>query len=218
MRRLAALSTLVLLGAGALGGCASSGDGDASRNSTTTVGSAPIDDRGITTTTARGPGRIGDLEPSDLQFRAVLELRACDAGTTAPSGPGPSSAQASDEEELPSRDGLTCYLVGPVSADGGDVARAVARPGDTGGWSVGVTIKGSSRARLNELFNACYRSTPACPSTAGPDNPGAVAIVLDGEVRSAPSVNGEDLADQAFTISGSFTEGEARDLADALNG
>ncbi len=60
------------------------------------------------------------------------------------------------------------------------------------------------------------RSGAGCPAQNA-EGRGAIAIVLDGEVISAPTVNGPDLASgPQFTISGGeggFKEGEAKDLA-----
>ncbi len=85
-----------------------------------------------------------------------------------------------------------------------------------GDWQVNVAVKGSEKGVANELFNTCYNATPECPPVGTDDTGaqrGAVAIVLDGKVLSAPTVNGLDLAADDFTISGSFDEGEAKDLA-----
>ncbi len=56
-----------------------------------------------------------------------------------------------------------------------------------------------------------------CPrSPFSAEGRGALAIVLDGEVQSAPTVNAPSF-DDMVSITGSFTEREARDLAGVLN-
>ncbi|MCA9999516.1 MAG: SecD/SecF family protein translocase subunit [Anaerolineales bacterium] len=67
--------------------------------------------------------------------------------------------------------------------------------------------------KANAAFNACYAGDTTCPAQ-NQEGRGAIAIVLDGEVVSAPTVNGADLASGEFTISGGpFSESEAKDLA-----
>ena len=53
-----------------------------------------------------------------------------------------------------------------------------------------------------------------CPKLSAGSN-GQLAIVLDGKVQSAPSINEPTFADGTLQISGSFTEGEAREFGHA---
>ena len=114
--------------------------------------------------------------------------------------------------------------MGPVGFEGDALSSAQAQLGGTSGaeWVVGVNIKGGSRSAANDLFNACFSGAPTCPSSGaqsadGQGGNGQLAIVLDDEVVSAPSVNSQDLADEEFVISGGgsdgFAEGDAKDLA-----
>ncbi|MEZ5178826.1 MAG: protein translocase subunit SecD [Acidimicrobiales bacterium] len=124
--------------------------------------------------------------------------------------------QTSAGEVFPSSDGQVLYTLGPVGLNGDALssANAVLNGGD---WQVNVAVKGSQKGVANELFNSCYNATAdVCPPIGTDDSGaqrGAVAIVLDGEVLSAPTVNGPDLASKDFTISGSFSQSEAKDLA-----
>ncbi|MBX3285496.1 MAG: protein translocase subunit SecD [Actinobacteria bacterium] len=124
--------------------------------------------------------------------------------------------QPSAGEVFPSSDGQVLYTLGPVGLNGDALssANAVLNGGD---WQVNVAVKGSQKGVANELFNSCYNATAdVCPPIGTDDSGaqrGAVAIVLDGEVLSAPTVNGPDLASKDFTISGSFSQSEAKDLA-----
>jgi preprotein translocase subunit SecD len=108
------------------------------------------------------------------------------------------------------------YTLGPVGFTGDALSRADAALSD-GQWLVNVSVKGSEQEQANAAFNECFSGGPACPGqpSADPAQPasGAIAIVLDGEVLSAPTVNGPDLASDRFTITGEFDEGEAKDLA-----
>ncbi len=75
------------------------------------------------------------------------------------------------------------------------------------GWYVSLDLKGSSPGAddFNALANVCFFRSEVCPT-------GRIAIEIDGKVKSAPSVNDADLG-QTVQISGSFSEGEAKDLA-----
>jgi preprotein translocase subunit SecD len=83
-------------------------------------------------------------------------------------------------------------------------------------WVVNVRARPESLETLNEAFNACYEAERACPAQNA-EGRGTIAIVLDDAVLSAPAVNGLDLADDSFTISGDFDEQTAKDLAAMLS-
>jgi preprotein translocase subunit SecD len=89
-----------------------------------------------------------------------------------------------------------CYFVGPALLTGKGVSTASAAYDSTQGWIVNVTFKG------NQFVTA----------VAGPYVNQQVAIVLDGVVQSAPKIN-PGITGNNVTISGTFTEGQAKDLA-----
>jgi preprotein translocase subunit SecD len=222
------------IGGAVLAGCSSGSDGPPdttgpSRSTATTATTAPP-------TTGTSRPRPADEVASDLTFRPVLSTIPCSAepatsDTTAPaSGPAgtgpvaPTGSTVPDTtvpdpaaELVPDRAGSLCYDLGPVAADGTDLEDAgVAQlDSDPTQWTVEVTAAPAAKARFNELFNACFDGAPTCPAYEGGN--GAVAVVHDGVVISAPLVSGADLADVPFTITG-FTETEAKALARALAG
>ncbi len=114
------------------------------------------------------------------------------------------------EVQCISADGQIIYTLGPIGLEGNALSNANAAL-NQGEWAVNVNVRGSQQARANELFNACNSGAPTCPASS--TGPGAVAIVLDGEVLSAPGVQAQNLASDQFTITGNFSEGEAKDLA-----
>jgi preprotein translocase subunit SecD len=135
-----------------------------------------------------------------------------DSPVTDPTAPVPSATGA---ELLPTRDG-SAVCVGPAQGTGEVFERgsAEATLGQEG-WGVAVGIRGDGQATWNNLANQCYNTAPACPSTQ-PGIRGQIAITLDSTVQSAPQVNQPNFAD-SVSITGSFTESEARDLAAVLN-
>ncbi len=123
----------------------------------------------------------------------------------------------------PSDDGTALYTLGPLECaeatknDGtctggftGDSLSKATAVLNQGQWLVSASVKGSEQSAANVAFNACYSGGPTCPGSTGP---GAIAIVLDGQVLSAPAVQAQNLASDDFTISGSFDESGAKELA-----
>ncbi len=154
------------------------------------------------------------------------------ATTTAPAGINPGVAACSNQTppDQPcvgnNPDGPGSLSLGPAGTGTGPQFKAT--PGQavasaegalnqgTGQWEVAISIKGRYKSAINALFNACYSGGAECPPTGQSNQGGSggrVAIVLDGKILSAPVVNSLNLADQSFRITGSFTKGQADDLA-----
>ena len=81
------------------------------------------------------------------------------------------------------------------------------------GWIVTADLTPEGNGTFNQLASACYTQQQNCPV-------GAIAIVLDGVVQSAPAVR-EPSFPQTVSISGqgagAFSESEARSLARVLD-
>jgi len=112
------------------------------------------------------------------------------------------------------------YLLGPtqVTGDALSGAEALIDPADPTGsqWAVNPTFR--EGADGIDLFNRaaadCATGTsPTCPGQGGP---GALAIVLDGRVISAPAIQEASFERDQITITGSFDEESAKDLANVL--
>lgn len=139
------------------------------------------------------PSEASEQEPAQrediLALAPVLEVGAppCEVTTT------------------PARDEASCYEVGP----GSPVAVASAEPRYDGvGWTVDVGLTAEGGRAFRAAAAACFMLAQECPS-------GQLAVVVEGEVVSAPRVQGEDYGDE-LTISGAFTERQVRDLAAVL--
>ena len=109
------------------------------------------------------------------------------------------------------------YRLGPTAVAGDGLEGAVAQFHSFIGWHVAPTFKpGAAGIGLfNEVSFRCHSRVPACPT-------GQVAIELDNEVISAPSVQADSPVFDPFerssiTISGGFSEQEARDVALVLD-
>jgi preprotein translocase subunit SecD len=131
------------------------------------------------------------------------------------------SLSATGAEFLPTLDG-GALCVGPAQASGEVFERdsASVALGQVGGFSVNVELRSDGEAAWNSLATQCFNQLPTCPSTGldtnGTSRPGQIAIVLDGVVQSAPVVN-TPVFDGNVSITGSFSQDEAEQLADVLN-
>ena len=111
------------------------------------------------------------------------------------------------------------YRLGPTAVAGDGLEGATAQYNALAGigWFVAPTFKpGPAGIDLfNEVSFRCHSRLPSCPT-------GQVAIELDNEVVSAPAVQADSAFFEPFerssiTISGGFSEEEARDVALVLD-
>lgn len=123
----------------------------------------------------------------------------------------PTDDPAAPGAVLPGIDGIT-YTVGASGAQGDVFVRKSAGVDidpQTGAWLVTVDLSPSGEGSWNVLASQCFTGASTCPT-------GQLAIVLDDVVQSAPRVNQPSFSG-GVSITGSFTEAEARSLADVLN-
>jgi preprotein translocase subunit SecD len=136
--------------------------------------------------------------------------------TTAPGAPAqPAPVQLTSRQDdkadatvtLAGKDGEGVFELGPALATGKIVSSARAEI-PQGQWLVALSMKGGADGidKFNEIAAQCNPPSATCPT-------GRLAIVLDSVVQSAPTINEPSYSKDDITISGSFTEGEAKDLA-----
>ncbi len=120
------------------------------------------------------------------------------------------NGEGGQEVLLGAKDGLV-YLVGPVSATGQVFSNDATADIVNGQWVVLANLRGGAGGEdlWNLIASQCYSGSATCPTRQ-------LAIVLDGEVISAPVVEQPSFAGGDVQISGSFSEREARDLAKIL--
>lgn len=187
----------------------------ASDGSTTTTTAG-----GETTTTAAVEGQ--SLRPTPFQDPTTTTTTAPGSTTTTTTGePGGSFEVTTREEDLPDatvileelQDGEVArtFQLGPALATGEVVSDARAELDQAGRWYVALEMKGGAGGI--DLFNAaaaqCAPPSQTCPT-------GQLAIVLDSVVQSAPVIRDANFTRDQITISGEFSESEAKDLALAL--
>lgn len=182
---------------------------------TTTTTAPPTTTTAPTTTTTAPPTTTTTAvaDGTTTTVPAGSSTSACGgSGVTTDAGTGTTVPGVPGGVVLPSDDGLVLYTMGPVGMKG-DALKSSQASLNGGQWEVLTSVKGSEQKAANTVFNACYGGLPTCPA-ASAEGRGLIAIVLDGQVLSAPAVNGPDLASsENFSITGGFTQGEAKDLA-----
>lgn len=143
------------------------------------------------------------------------------AATTVPGSSVPGSSIPSTGTTVPANtpettvlrtlEGGQC-LVGPAGGAGDQVFSRDSSQVElvqAQGWTVNVGLSPGGEATWNALASECFNGLDTCPSRQ-------LAIVLDDVVQSFPTVNAPQFSD-TVSISGSFTEGEARSLSRVLN-
>lgn len=103
------------------------------------------------------------------------------------------------------------FLVGRPLLDGDAIENAAATFSVPGDWVVFLVFRPGAEGI--DLFNsaaaACFSQSPQCPT-------GRLAVVWNGEVVSAPTLNASEFARDQISISGGFDESSANRLAGAI--
>ncbi len=118
------------------------------------------------------------------------------------------------QEEFPDRPLVTCdrqgqnkFLLGPAVVEGTDLSNAYAGvPQNQFNWMVFLEFTGDGGKKFANATTFL---------ASKPEGQNAFAIVLDGKVMSYPTVK-NPITDGKAQIEGSFTEEDARDLANVL--
>jgi preprotein translocase subunit SecD len=169
-------------------------------------------ERAATTTTTTTPGATTSTTvPQPTEAEAKAAIAECDDATVATLQEIPTTGRAGDQRDvcvvLPDKPGgrnAGRYYLGNAGLTGkGTVSTAKAEFISGRGWVVNVELTDSGSSKWDALAEEQFHKQ--------------VAIVLDGQVQSAPTIQPDD---QVFTsfggtaqISGSFDEGSANDLA-----
>jgi preprotein translocase subunit SecD len=172
-------------------------------------------------------------QTAELRFRPVLSqvapfkstpTTAAPAGGTTPTTAAPTdgsniptTSRADDVPEkqvvLPDKDGGVRYVLGPAGNVTGNVVKtAVATIPNLGGtWQVDITFTGEGGDKFLAISKECVAKSQTCPN-------GNLAIVLDGVVQSAPTIQPDLVSNfnNKATITGNFKQKEAKDLATVL--
>ena len=178
---------------------------------TTVVGGPTTTVKGATTTTLKAASTT--LPPPAGGVGSSRTAAATTTTTVPVATPpvDPATGLAEGQTNLPGRkDGLV-YLLGPAEATGEVFSNDSSAQVDAGRWVVVAKLRSGAAGAdaWNALSTKCYAGGADCPTKA-------VAIILDGEVISAPTVQTPTFDNGSVQISGSFSETEAKDLARVL--
>ena len=179
-----------------------------STTTTTVVGGPTTTVKGATTTTVKPAsttlpppaGGVGSSRTAAVTTTTV-PAEAVNPVTGLPDG----------QTILPGRKDGLIYLLGPAEATGEVFSNDSSAQVDAGAWVVIAKLRsGAAGADVwNALSTKCFAGGADCPTKA-------IAIILDGEVISAPTVQTPTFDNGSVQISGSFSETEAQDLARVL--
>ncbi len=203
----------------------SSSDATGSTTAGSTAGTTATVDSVTDTTAAPGPSRRVSSTPTTdagTDTTAAPDTTEAGTGTTAvtdstvtgvpvdaPLTTAVAQSDPTTQQFLKLRGGGQCY-VGPAGGTGEVFTNDAAAQIISGGWGVTVGLRNGSGGEdvWNALARECFNGGDSCPSRR-------LAIELDGEIISAPTVNVPEF-NTSVQITGQFSEGEARDLANVL--
>jgi len=183
------------------------GEGESGETTETTEAEAEEGDHGVVDPDPDEPG--ADLgEQVTLSPAQIQALEACNIPGVTPND----DDIAENYVVLADRTGNRVCL-GPALLTGEVVETADVGLGFTGsGWEVNPVLRPGDEGinQFNDVAAICFAGDlDICPTRR-------LAIVLDHQVISAPSINAAAFARDQIVISGSFEEEEARLLAEAL--
>lgn len=180
-------------------------DGDVEADATSITVTVPADDADVVRQVMAVQGRV--------EFRPVLEdLGDAWVGDAGRNGDVPADAEVT----LVDGDGYAMRL-GPSLLTGSAIESADAQDGGDGRPTVALVFRAGADGidLFNDAAALCYSGAAECPAIA--EQPGRLAIVLDGEVLSAPTINNPSFQRDAIQISGDFSTEEVRSTAAALD-
>ena len=179
---------------------------------TTTTSAAP----GATTTTVKGAttttvkGATTTLAPPAGGVGSSRGRAETTTTTTVP-GTDPETGLKPGQTILPGRKDGMIYLVGPVEATGEVFSNDASVQVEAGSFSVVANLRNGELGEniWNALARKCYDGGEECPTKS-------IAIVLDGEVISAPRVQTPSFTNGSVSITGNFSRAEAEELQKIL--
>lgn len=147
--------------------------------------------------------------PGRFQVRPVLAIVA----TTAPGLTAPEDDVYDAEVRLAERDGdgeiTAVYDLGPSASTGSPIDSAEAEEAN-GAWTVRLELSDDELEAFNEAAADCDARARSCPT-------GRLAIIVDGQVLAAPTVEQPSYDPDQIQLAGRLDEAGARELAVVLD-
>ena len=176
----------------------------------------------LSDTPAEQPENASSLQGETEQVLYFLTLDcSASADVKRVEGPADKPYAACDDS------GRIKYILGPVTVPGSDLKSATAglvrtqTGGSTGAWSVSLQFNNDGAEKFKESSEILYGFHDSDPEAGGNGGAGTpdrnhFAVVLDGTVITAPSMNSIIPTGQA-EITGNFTAATSRTLANQLS-
>ncbi len=176
---------------------------DLTTTTTAAKGATTTTVKGTSTTLAPPAGGVG----SSRGPAATTTTVPVDTTAPAPEDNGLKPGQTI----LPGRKDGMIYLLGPAEATGEVFSNDPSVQVEGGSFSVLANLRNGIAGEVpwNALARKCYDGGEECPTKS-------IAIVLDGEVISAPQVQTPNFDNGTVSITGNFTRPEAEELAKIL--
>lgn len=129
----------------------------------------------------------------------------------------PEADRSSDNQITLATDEGDLMSLGPVALTGDAVETATAVV-EQGAWQVSLVFHEGENAidAFNAIAAECYSGTPTCPVIDQQATFGQLAIVLDDDIISWPSIQNPSFDRDVIRISGDFSREEAEAVAVAL--
>ena len=177
---------------------------------TTVVAATTTTVKGATTTTLKAASPTLPPPPGGVGSSRIAAVTTTTIPATTASV-DPLAGLPEGQTVLPGRKDGLLYLLGPAAATGEVFSNNSSAQVEAGRWVVVAKLhSGAAGADVwNALSTRCFAGGADCPTKA-------IAIILDGEVISAPTVQTPTFDNGSVQISGSFSQTEAKDLARVL--
>jgi len=200
-------------------------------STTTSLGSTDTSQQGLGATggLVEGESALGAQTPStsapSTTIAAVPTITAVDPNASNPAAPTasavpeltpadqitPEATVVLPQYDLKTKQVIGIFQLGPVAVGGSAVESATAGLDQQGKWEIRPVFK--SGADGIDKFNA---AAAQCNPPSAPCPTGRIAVVLDNKVLTAPNIKVASFSRDQITISGNYTERDAKDIATAL--
>lgn len=183
---------------------------DTTTTTTTAKGATTTTVKGATTTTVAKGATTTLAPPAGGVGSTRTRATTTTTSTTVP-GTDPETGLKPGQTILPGRKDGLIYLVGPAEATGEVFSNDASVQVESGSFSVVANLRNGQFGEdlWNALARKCYDGGEECPTKS-------IAIVLDGEVISAPQVQTPSFTNGSVSITGNFSRAEAEELQKIL--
>ena len=169
---------------------------------------------------AQTPATVTDSSSSTTADPAAAATTAATPATTSAGGVpqvtppdqiSPTATVVLPEVDQKTHQTVALYQLGPVAVGGTALESASAGINSKSQWEIRPVFKSGADGidKFNAAAGQCNPPSSTCPT-------GQIAVVLDNQVLTAPTIQAKSFQRDQITISGNYTEGTAKDIATAL--